>query len=376
MEQLNDHSSRDHALLSASAASRWLACPPSAIAAEAYPSEATEYTIEGTLAHEVAEAITLGKEVTPREGIDFEMIECATGYSDYIESLITDDMDILLLEQKVDFSPWVPEGFGTCDCIIIQGDTLKVVDYKYGQGVAVSAVENAQLRLYALGALNDYGIALDVTNVEMHIYQPRIDNISVDTMAVKELIDWAENVVKPTAAKAFIGKGDYTPGIHCRFCPHGGKCKALHDDCTTAIMVHGTNYEIPTLAPHEVSEILKIEPVISLWLKKVREQAYKDMMSGVSIPGYKLVEGKPGNRKWVDEAKVIDALKREGYPSEKVTDTKLISPAQMEKTIGKKKTNELLADFITRPAGSPTIATESDHRAEFSSLAQAQADFE
>ena len=216
-----NHASRAHALLSASSAHRWLACPPSAVAAEAYPQQDTDFTREGTLAHEVAEAIAKGcdqytDDIGPTLPITNEMVECATGYRDYIQELTKSDDAIVLLEQRVDFSPWVPDGFGTCDCILIQGDTLTIIDYKYGVGVAVSAVDNPQMKLYALGALNDYGIALDVSRVEMHIYQPRINNISVDGLNVAELLEWAEKVVKPTADKAIKGKGDYTAGEHCK----------------------------------------------------------------------------------------------------------------------------------------------------------------
>ena len=202
-EALNDHSSRAHALLSASSAHRWLACPPSAVAAEAYPNEDTEYTREGTLAHEVAEVIAR-ENIHPETGRDGfapevtqEMLDCAAGYRDYIQEQLKSDSAVVLLEQRVDFSDWVPDGFGTCDCIIIQGDTLTIIDYKYGQGVAVEAEGNPQMKLYALGALNDFGIAYDVAKVETHIYQPRINNISAASLTVEELLAWAEKEVKP-----------------------------------------------------------------------------------------------------------------------------------------------------------------------------------
>ena len=230
-----DHSTRDHALLSASSAHRWLACPPSAVAAEAYPAQDTDFTREGTLAHEVAELVAREKKPSPGikpyseahwlEGVTQEMVDCAEGYRDYIQELTKSDDAVVLLEQRVDFSPWVPDGFGTCDCIIIQGETLTIIDYKYGQGVPVSAVDNPQMKLYALGALNDYGIAYDVARVEMHIYQPRLNNVSDCSLMVEDLLEWAENTVKPVAAKAAKGEGDYAAGEHCRFCPHAGRCR-------------------------------------------------------------------------------------------------------------------------------------------------------
>jgi hypothetical protein len=197
------------------------------VAAEAYPQQDTEFTREGTLAHEVAEIVArasldgssfLEAVKAKGEGVTQEMVDCALAYADYIREQIKSPDAVVLLEQRVDFSPWVPEGFGTCACIIIQEDTLTIIDYKYGVGVAVSAVDNPQMKLYALGALNDYGIALDIARVEMHIYQPRINNISVDSLTVSELLDWAENTVKPTAEKACKGEGQYRAGNWCKFC--------------------------------------------------------------------------------------------------------------------------------------------------------------
>ena len=199
MTELNNHADREHALLSASSAHRWLECPASAVAAEAYPEQDTEYTQEGRLAHEVAEQVaTLATwykgenqpgtcSSTWPEGVDQEMIECAKGYRDYILEQLKTIEALQLLEQRVDFSPWVPEGFGTADCILIQGETMDVIDYKYGQGVPVSAVDNPQMKLYGLGALNDYGFAFNVQKVRLHIYQPRLNNVSVDELTVDDL---------------------------------------------------------------------------------------------------------------------------------------------------------------------------------------------
>ena len=168
---LNDHTQRAHALLSASSAHRWLECPPSAMAAEAYPQQDTEFTREGTLAHEVAEAIASGRPVDPCGEVTAEMIDCAESYRDYIQEQIKSDRALVLLEQRVDFSEWVPDGFGTADCIIIQDEIMDVIDYKYGKGVAVSAFDNPQEKCYGLGALNDYGFLADVKIVRLHIFQ-------------------------------------------------------------------------------------------------------------------------------------------------------------------------------------------------------------
>jgi len=381
MTTLNDHSARAHALLSASSAHRWLACPPSAIAAEAYPNQDTDFTREGTLAHEVAEAVARGETFCPEidvktnPDITPEMYECAQGYRDYIQEQIKGDEAVILLEQRVDFSPWVPDGFGTCDCIILQDDTMIVIDYKYGVGVPVSAIDNPQLKLYALGALNDFGFVYDVKKYEIHIYQPRINNESVDKGTVDDLLVWASETVKPIAANAAEGKGEYCAGSHCKFCPHAGKCRELTKTCTDFVETHDLRVAIPKLAPHEITEVLAMEPVIALWLKRVKEQALTAMLNGEDIPGYKVVEGKLGNRKWIDELKVADALNVAGYSVDDYTETKLLSPSQMDKAIGKKKVVELLDALIERAPGAPQIAPESDKRPIYDRLAEAKNDF-
>jgi hypothetical protein len=379
MNELNDHSTRAHALLSASSAHRWLKCPPSAVAAEAYPEQDTDYTKEGTLAHEVAEkmvsTVTSYSELLEIEGVTYEMIECAKAYAEYIQERIKSPDAVVLLEQKVDFSPWVPEGFGTCDCIIIQGDTLTIIDYKFGKGVAVSALGNDQLKLYALGALNDYGFAYDVKRAEMHIFQPRIDNTSDCQLLVEDLMEWAEKTVKPTAEKAAKGEGDFCTGDHCTFCPHAGRCRELDKVCTSFVEVHGVRAAVPVLTPWEIAEVLKMEGLISLWLRRVKAQALTDLMDGKQVPGFKVVEGKLGNRKWTDELKAAEALKAAGYNQEEITETKLLSPSQMDKAIGKKKVVELLDSFIDRAPGSPAVVPDTDKRPAYDRLAEAQKDF-
>ena len=381
MNELNNHKDRAHALLSASSAHRWLECPPSAVANEAYPDQETAFAHEGTLAHEVAEWVASGKSKNHTldkgqdEGVTKEMLECAQEYADYIEEQKKSNDAIVLLEQRVDFSPWVPDGFGTCDCIIIQDDTLTIIDYKYGQGVMVSAADNPQMKLYALGAMNDYGIAMDVKKVELHIFQPRMNNVSTDSLTVEELMDWAEKTVKPTAEKAIKGKGKYAPGEHCRFCQHGGKCRALTKLCTEYLDTHGLRVALPVLAPHEVADVLRMEPMVTLWLKKVKEQALTSLMNGEELPGYKLVEGKLDNRKWADEQKVSESLRIAGYSLMEITETKLLSPSQMDKAIGKKKVTELLEGLIERAPGAPTIAPITDKRPALDRLAEAQKDF-
>lgn len=376
------HSSRAHALLSASSAARWMACPPSAMAAAAYENTSSEYAAEGTTAHEVAEIVARDG-IRPETGMDDfapevtqEMLDCAAGYRDYLQEQIRTPDAVQMLERRVDFSAYVPDGFGTCDCIIIQGDTLTIIDYKYGKGVAVSAENNPQMRLYALGALNDYGIAYDVENVEMHIYQPRINNISTERLTVSALLEWAEKVVKPTATKAANGKGDYSPGAHCRFCPHAGRCRALTRVCTEYVTTHGARTAVPVLAPHEVADVLQMEPLVTLWLKRVRDQAMTTMLDGGEIPGYKIVEGRQGARRWTDEPQVAQLLDNAGYTRDEYTTTTIFSPAGMDKALGKKKVEELLSGCIERSPGSPTIVPVSDKRPPYDRVAEAKKDFE
>lgn len=374
-----DHKSRDHALLSASSAHRWLACPPSAVAAEAYPAQDTSFTQEGTLAHEVAESIAKrdqGVRWVPdnKDGVTAEMIDCACSYADYIQELVKTDDALILLEQRVDFSPWVPDGFGTADCIIIQGSTMDVIDYKYGKGVAVSAIDNPQEMLYGLGALNDYGFAYDVDTVNLHIYQPRMNNISTSSHSVTELLEWGDNHVKPIAQKAAKGKGTHQAGEHCRFCPHAGRCRTLTKTCTEYITTHGMKAGVPVLAPWEVAEVLSMEPLVSLWLKRVKDQALTTLLDGGEIPGFKAVEGR-GSRAWADELEVAAELEKHGVSRDDYTKTEVLSVAQMEKALGKKKVAELVGGHIVKTTGAPTVAPMSDKRPAYDRLAEAQNDF-
>lgn len=379
MNELNDHSSRAHALLSASSAARWLACPPSAVAAETYPEQDTEYTREGTTAHEVAEGVASGNinparwrdhwdEGVTLDGVTPEMIDCAEAYRDYIQEQIKGPDAVVLLEQRVDFSPWVPEGFGTADVIIIQGNTMDVIDYKYGKGVAVSAENNPQEKLYGLGALNDYGFAYDIQNVRLHIFQPRLNNISVYELTADELQAWGQKI-KPTAANAAKGKGKYNPGEHCRFCPHAGRCRTLTKTCTEYVETHGMKASVEVLAPWEVAEVLRLEPLVSLWLKRVKDQALATMLSGGEVPGYKVVAGR-GSRTWADDLEVAGLLDGAGYSREDYTKTEMLSVAAMEKALGKKKVAELLAGQILTHSGAPTVAPETDKRPKYDQAAE------
>lgn len=371
---MSKHSNRPHALLSASSAHRWLNCPPSAVAAGAYKNESSEFAREGTLAHEVAEMVAKDLRMFP-DDVTAEMIDCAEGYADYIQEQIHTDDALVMLEQRVDFSPWVPDGFGTADCIIIQGNTMDVIDYKYGKGVAVSAIDNPQEKCYGLGALNDYGFAYDIEQVRLHIYQPRINNVSTHELTAAELLAWGDKI-KPVAEQAAKGKGKYSAGAHCRFCPHAGRCRALAKTCTEYVETHGLRVAVPVMAPHEVADALAMEPLVALWLRRVKDQALTTLLDGGEVPGYKVVEGKPGNRKWTDELQVMAALDAAGVSREDYTETKLLSPAGMDKALGKKRAAELLDGLTERAPGAPTVVPESDKRPVYDRLAEAVKDFE
>ena len=380
MNELNNHKERAHALLSASSSSRWLACPPSAVAASLYPNTETEYTREGTLAHEVAELVALSRlegrghlfQSPWRDDVTPDMIRHAESYADYIQERIESPDAVVLLEQRLDFSPWVPDGFGTGDCLIIQGRHLDVIDYKYGQGVEVSAIGNSQMRLYGLGAIHVFGDIYEIDTVSLHIFQPRKDNISVEDMAASELLEWGEEV-KPTAALAAEGKGEHVPGGHCRFCPHAGLCPALAESCF-AIYKEYSVYGVAALTPDQVASVLAQESVFTSWLKAVKERALADLLDGDTIPGFKVVAGR-ATRQWSDDLEVGQMLIGAGYTNEQITKTELLSPAAMEKALGKKKVAELLSGQILSLPGSPTVAPASDKRPVYDRLAEAKNDF-
>ena len=378
---MNNHKERAHAVLSASSSGRWLKCPPSAVAATLYPETETDYTREGTLAHEVAEHVARGGDANLEElrdwekGYTAEMLDCAMRYSDYIKQQIKGPDAVVLLEQRLDFSHWVPDGFGTGDCIIIQGGHLDVIDYKYGQGVEVSAVENSQMRLYGLGALHDFGDIYDIKSATLHIFQPRKDNVSTEDISSEALLAWGE-AVRPVAALAAEGAGEHCAGDHCRFCPHAGVCPSLAATCLAALNENGGHAAVPSLGPYQVAAILAQEATITSWLKAVRERALASLLEGGEVPGYKVVAGREGNRKWTDELQVAEVLAQAGYSPDVYTEARLLSPAALGKKISNKKVFELLIDHIERAPGAPTIAPETDKRPAYDRLAEAKNDFE
>lgn len=368
-----------HALLSASSSLRWLNCPPSARLSENYEDKSSDFAAEGTDAHELCEyklKKALGQRAkNPTENLTWyneEMEECASGYAEYVMELIAQAKKncadpVVLIEQRLDYSKYVTDGFGTGDCVIIADGTLNIVDYKHGKGVEVSALDNPQMKLYALGALGIFDSIYDIENITMTIYQPRIANISTCSVPMGELIDWAENVLKPTAELAFNGKGEFRCGDWCRFCKARAQCR---ERANANIELAKYDFiEPPLLSDDEVEEILdKIDRLVS-WANDIKEYALKAALNGKQWKNRKLVEGR-SIRKYTDEAMAALAVKNAGYePYEK----KLLGITEMQKMLGKEQFNKILGDFVEKPKGKPTLVPMSDKRKEINTAAS---DFE
>ncbi|WP_324664620.1 DUF2800 domain-containing protein [Dehalococcoides mccartyi] len=357
-----------HALLSASSSHRWLNCPPSARLCEQYEDKGSDYAAEGTEAHTLGEyklKTLLGiKAKDPTSALtrfSEEMDECANGYSAYILELVetakqTCADPVVLIEQHLDFSKYVEEGFGTGDCVIIADGTLHIVDYKHGQGVLVEAADNPQMKLYALGALELFDGIYDINEVSMTIYQPRRDNISTHTVFKESLYQWAEDVLKPTAEIAYAGKGNYNCGEWCQFCKAKYECrKRAERNMELAKMDFKRP---PLLEDDEIESILgKIDDLVS-WASDIKDYALQAALGGKLWQGWKVVEGK-SNRKYVNEDAVAKAVTTAGYDPYY---TSVMGITAMEKTLGKAKFAELLGGLVEKPQGKPTLVPEGDKR--------------
>lgn len=359
---------KGHAVISASSAKRWLNCPPSARLCENYDDKSSDYAAEGTDAHALCEyklKKLLGIEATdPTENLTWyneEMNECAEDYASYILELVekakqTCSDPVVLIEQRVDFSRWVPEGFGTADCIVISDGIMNVVDYKHGKGVEVSAAENPQMMLYALGALEIFDRIYDIDEVRMTIYQPRKSNISVSVIEKDELLEWAQNGLIYKAKLAYEGKGDYHCGEWCRFCKAKAECRER-----AAANMELARYEFQKsvlLNDDEIADILGRIDELTAWASDIKEYALKQAISGKEWTGWKLVEGR-SNRKYINEnaaAKIVEDAGFDPY------EHKVLGITAMQKMLGKAKFSELLGGFIEKPQGKPTLVPMSDKR--------------
>lgn len=382
-ETLKQHSERTHALLSASGANRWINCTPSAKLEDKFGvRETSVYAKEGTLAHELSELYirhdvledisseefnsTLER-IMADELFNPEMLDVVPIYVDYIatETKAAKEDGIIAIteiEQTLDLTEYVPESFGTADCIIIDDDTMEVIDLKYGKGVPVYATHNKQLMLYALGALRKYDTLFDISSIKLTIVQPRINNISTWEISVEDLLDWAVNELKPAAELAFKGAGELKSGDWCKFCSVKNKCKALAQEQLELAKYEFADPEM--LTDEEVADVLKRVEQLVEWANSVQEYALKQALEQKKIwPGFKLVEG-ISRRKWLDEEKVAEEIfaKIPEASEDEIFDMKLKSITNIEKLYGKKRVNDLLADVIVKPQGKPTLVPLDDKR--------------
>lgn len=357
-----------HAFLSASSSHSWLECPPSAKLCSEQEDRASPYAQQGTDCHELCAYLvekSLGREVAdPTENLTFydqEMQDCAESYCSYVtEQIETAKQHCpdpqILIEQRLDFSRWVENGFGTGDCVIVSDDVLQIIDYKHGLGVLVSAEKNPQMMCYALGAMELFDGLYDIEEIRMIIFQPRRENVSTFSMTKDQLLTWADEVLKPTAALAYEGKGEFKAGDHCQFCKVKATCRKRAE---YNLELAKYDFEMPpTLEETEVAAILpKIDSLIS-WAADLKEYALQQALSGVHYEGFKVVEGR-ANRKYSDEAVVASAVEKAGFdPYEK----KLLGITAMTSLMGKKKFEEVLGGYIMKPQGKPALVPESDKR--------------
>lgn len=369
-----------HAILSASGAHRWMNCTPSARLELEFDDNSGEAAAEGTAAHALSEhklrkALNMRskKPVSPYDSD--EMDNYTDGYVEFVLEVIEQAKKIcsdplILIEQRLDFSKYVPEGFGTGDCLIIADGTLHIIDFKYGQGVLVSAEDNPQMKLYALGALDLFDGIYDIEMVSMTIYQPRRENVSTSIVSKESLYQWAEEVLKPKAELAFAGDGNYCPGEWCQFCRAAVKCRARAE----AKMKLAT-FEFalpPLLSDEEIADILSSIGDLTNWANEIIAYATDEAVNhGKKWPGFKVVEGR-SNRKYKDEEAVAEAAKNAGYRD--IYKQSLITITEMEKLMGKSKFNEILGELVMKPPGKPTLVPVSDKRPEMNT-SSAKIDF-
>lgn len=388
-----------HALLSASSASRWLACTAAPRFEEGLPESTSSYAEEGRLAHAIAELKVLKKftimtnrtynsrlKKLQKEPIyDPEMDKTTDLYLEHLleQAMTYNSSPTVAAEVKVDFADYVPEGFGTCDCVMIGGDTLCITDYKHGKGVPVSAEGNPQMRLYALGALKRYAPIFGDTikNVRMSIDQPRLDSYTTDTITVEELRAWGESI-KPIAQRAFSGLGEFVPGDHCRFCQGKAQCRAranvntaLEDfkDCIPAGSITPEEKQSmdaaaacgvtppPLLTDEEIGDLLIRGKLLVKWYADLEEYATTALLNGKPIPGWKLVAGR-SDRAFTDQDAALKAVMAAGYDEALVYDRKPKTLAQLEKLMGKKDFEAAVGSYVIKPPGKPKLAEASDKR--------------
>lgn len=393
--KLQNHGERGHALLSASGASRWLNCTPSAKLEEEYGEKKSSiYAEEGTLAHELGELFlskdvlnTIDEEqfgerlgdIMSNDLFDEEMLEVVPIYTDYCESQLIEAkthnlLAVMEIEQKLDLTEYIPESFGTADCIIINDDVMEVIDLKYGKGVPVYADWNKQLMLYGLGALRKYDTMYDISEIRLTIIQPRINNISSWQISAEELRQWAEEELRPKAQLAFNGEGELSAGDWCRFCAVKNQCRKLYEQ---QLEIAKHEFAKPALlTDDEIADIVKRVPKFVEWANSIADYALdKAITENKTWPGLKIVEG-VSRRKWVDEDEAANTIfaKCPELSEDEVFNMKLKSITSIEKIVGKKRFAEVLSDIVVKPQGKPVLVAEEDKRPAMG-YAQAQLDF-
>ncbi len=380
---------RKHALLSASSAHKWLYCTPSARLEDALPDKAGEAANEGTLAHAICE-LKLSKLFTDRNMstrtynsrmkklqkeplYNSEMERYTDEYVEYVKDIAYSmpTAPTLMIEKQLNYGDWAPEGFGTGDCVMLQGVTLHIIDFKYGKGKPVSSEGNPQLALYALGALSEFGFIYPIERVILHIVQPRINNTSSWETTKKELLAWGE-WVKEKAELAYKGEGDFVEGKWCDscFCKIAGTCRKRAEN-NLALMEEAWDKEtnrpvLPaTLSNEEIGQILKKAQFLASWVKKLEDYALTTLVSGGEIPGWKLVEGR-SNRSFTDTDAAIQAAINAGYDEALFYERKPITLTAAEQIVSKDVWASVMAPFVVKPPGKPTLVPADDRRPAYS----------
>jgi hypothetical protein len=377
-----------HALLNASSAERWLNCTPSARLTEHIKDTSSIYAAEGTLAHKIGELILVEyfealrdkrsneseaawaawnkaawEEIKTTDLFYDGMIDEVSIYTDYVieqynvAAQKTRD-SLIYLEEKLDFSKYVPQGFGTGDCIIIADGQMEIIDLKFGKGVEVSAVNNPQLMLYALGAYEKFNFIYDIQTIKTTIAQVRLNHISSSSISTDMLLDWAEKTAKPAAKLAYEGKGELAPGNWCKFCKIRADCQARADKNLAFIQA----YKDKQITLQTIADILGQADEISSWISDIKDNALAKALEGVEIPGYKVVEGR-SNRQITDDLALAEVLSGHIDSPEQIWKPKALETiTKLEKLFGKKRFGELAKDYIIKPPGKPVLVPNSDKR--------------
>jgi len=373
-----------HAILSASAAGRWLECPPSAQLERKFKDTSSEAAQEGTLAHELGE-INLKFRLDSIDQLKWskhiKKIEVDPLFTpdmpEYVERYVSTCMEkiagartktpdaLFRIEQRLDYSEWAPHGFGTGDFCIISDGIIEIIDLKYGKGVPVFAEDNKQMRLYALGAIAQFSYLYKIRKIKMTIVQPRLDSITSDEISSSELLKWANEIVKPIAKLAYRGRGEYQAGDHCTFCRANAVCRARAVE--NMELAKYDFQEPPVLDTNEIAEILQKAEDLAKWAKNIKDYAQDQALAGVKYPGYKLVEGK-SNRRYTQPDEIATILLGNGI-QDIYKPIELLGLTAMEKSIGKKKLFDLIHDYIEKPQGKPTLVVDTDKREEYNTVA-------